>query len=95
MLLGLFSRSSNFSAFIPKKHNFNAMCVSVLFLISQTFPAHLLHVCQFYVHTPYDVHVFCQGVLNNLKIKFGSLYFPFVHAIPYLLESLIIYRRFQ
>jgi hypothetical protein len=81
MLLRLFSRSSIFLTFILKKHNFNAMCVSALFFISQTFPAHLLHVCHFYVHTPYDVHVFCEGVTNHLKIKFGNLYFLLVYAI--------------
>jgi len=30
-----------------------------------------------------------------IEIKFGSLFFPFVHAILYLLKSLVIYRRFQ
>jgi hypothetical protein len=95
MLLRLFSRSSIFLTFILKKHNFNAICISVLFLISQTFPAHLLHVCHFYVHTPYDARVFCHGVSNNLKIKFGSLDFSFVHAILYLLKSFIIYQRFH
>jgi hypothetical protein len=71
------------------------MCVSVLFLISQSVPAHLLHVCQFYIHTPYDVPVFCLGVFDNLKIKFVNIYFLFVQTIPYFLKPLIICRRFQ
>jgi hypothetical protein len=30
-----------------------------------------------------------------IEIKFGILFFLFVHAILYLLNSLVIYRRFQ
>ena len=88
MLLRLFSRSSIFSTLIQKQHNFNAVCVcvcmSVPFLISQTVPAHVLHVCYIQVLTTYDIYVFCQrGEANRSKIKFSS--FIFSLSMPFFI----------